>query len=70
MTSKLLELEGTWEEILSQADQFAGHRVKVIVFFDEELNPNPEDNFRQAWKEIKQGKIKPIDQLWDGIDAE
>jgi hypothetical protein len=69
MKSKLLELEGTWEEILSQADQFAGHRVKVIVFFDEELQPNPEDNFRQAWKEIKEGKVKPIDQLWDGIDA-
>lgn len=25
------EIEGTWEEILSHADELAGHRVKVIV---------------------------------------
>ncbi len=25
------EIEGTWEEIMSHAEELAGHRVKVIV---------------------------------------
>jgi hypothetical protein len=70
MTSKLLEIEGTWEEILSQADQFKGHRIKVTILDQEELEPSPEDSFRQAWQEIKEGKVRPISELWEGIDAE
>ncbi len=34
MTSELLELEGTWEEILQQADKLAGHRLRVTVLAD------------------------------------
>jgi hypothetical protein len=34
------EIEGTWEEILSHADELAGHRVKVIVL-DEGQAPTP-----------------------------
>lgn len=70
MTSKQLELEGTWEEILLQADKLAGHRVRVTIISDDEFKPSPEDSFRQAWKEIKEGKVRPISELWEGIDAE
>ena len=31
MKEKELELEGTWEEIMSRAEEFAGRRVRVIV---------------------------------------
>jgi hypothetical protein len=34
------------------------------------LNLSPEDSFRQAWQEIKEGKVRPISELWNGIDAE
>ena len=37
MTSQLLEVEGTWEEILAQSAKFAGHRVRVIVLAEEPL---------------------------------
>jgi hypothetical protein len=30
----LLELEGTWEEIVAYSDKLAGHRVRVIVLHD------------------------------------
>jgi hypothetical protein len=70
MTSKLLELEGTWEEILLQSERLVGHRIKVTILPDEELTPTPEDSFRQAWQEIKEGKVRPISELWEGIDAE
>jgi hypothetical protein len=45
MTSQLLELEGTWEEIFAQSAKFAGHRVRVIVLAEEPLKL-PEDCFR------------------------
>lgn len=33
--TNILELEGTWEEILAYSDQLAGHRVRLIVLPDE-----------------------------------
>ncbi|OCR01481.1 hypothetical protein BCD67_18460 [Oscillatoriales cyanobacterium USR001] len=70
MTPQLLELEGTWEEILTHASELAGHRVRVTVISDSEPIPSPEESFRQAWREIKTGKVRPVSELWEGIDAE
>ena len=47
MTSQLLEVEETWEEILAQSAKFARHRVRVIVLA-EELRKSAEDCFRQG----------------------
>jgi hypothetical protein len=71
MTAQVLELEGTWEEILAQSEKFAGRRVRIIVLAneDEEALPSPEESFRQAWLEIKTGKTRPVSELWEGIDA-
>ncbi|WP_293149005.1 MULTISPECIES: hypothetical protein [unclassified Microcoleus] len=71
MTAQVLELEGTWEEILAQAAKFSGLRVRIIVLAeeDEEVLPSPEESFRQAWLEIKTGKTRPVSELWEGIDA-
>ena len=72
MTAQVLELEGTWEEILAQSAKFSGRRVRIIVLAneDEEALPSPEESFRQAWLEIKTGKTRPVSELWEGIDAE
>jgi hypothetical protein len=32
MSTPVLEIEGTWEEILARAAELAGHRVRVTVF--------------------------------------
>ncbi|MEG3840001.1 hypothetical protein [Microcoleus sp. herbarium14] len=71
MTAQVLELEGTWEEILAQSAKFADRRVRIIVLAneDEEALPSPEESFRQAWLEIKTGKTRPVSELWEGIDA-
>lgn len=47
------EIEGTWEEILSHAEELAGHRVKVIVLDEpQSLTPNPEtDNLYERLKD-------------------
>ncbi len=37
------EIDGTWEEILSHAEELAGHRVKVIVLYEpQSLSSDPE----------------------------
>jgi hypothetical protein len=71
MTAKVLELEGTWEEILAQSAKFADRRVRIIVLpnEDEEALPSPEESFRQAWLEIKTGKTRPVSELWEDIDT-
>ena len=47
MTAQVLELEGTWEEILAQLSKFADRRVRVIVLADEEPLKSAEECFRQ-----------------------
>lgn len=47
-TSKLLELEGTWEEILAYTDKFAGRRVRVIVLLDEPKSEEAQPSFRPS----------------------
>lgn len=42
MTSEPLELEGTWEEIVTHSDDLAGRRVRVRVLPDEPASPAPE----------------------------
>ena len=35
MTSKILQLEGTWEEITTHASELAGNRIRVTVIANE-----------------------------------
>ncbi|MBE9164137.1 hypothetical protein [Tychonema sp. LEGE 06208] len=67
MTTQLLEIEGTWEEILAQSAKFAGYRVRVIVLAEEPLK-SAEECFRQGWHEAMTGHTLPLSELWEGID--
>ena len=69
MTTQLLELEGTWEEILAQSAKFADRRVRVIVLADEEPLKSGEDCFRQGWKEAMTGDTVPLSERWEGIET-
>ena len=40
MTSQPLELEGTWEEVVTHAPELAGRKVRVIVLTDTEPESN------------------------------
>lgn len=69
MTAQVLELEGTWEEILAQSAEFADRRVRIIVLADEEPLKSAEDCFHQGWHEAMTGETVPLSELWEGIDA-
>lgn len=42
MAEQMLELEGTWEEIVGWADQLAGRRVRLVVLPEHGENPAAE----------------------------
>jgi hypothetical protein len=67
MTAQVLELEGTWEEILTHASELAGRRVRVIVLADEPMK-SAEDCFPQGWYEAMTGQTLPLSELWEGIN--
>jgi hypothetical protein len=72
MTPPLLELEGTWEEILTHSAELSGQKVRVTIISEEEedTHPSPEDSIRQGWYEAMTGQTIPLSELWEGIDAE
>lgn len=58
-------------------EAIAGSRVKIILLMAEELEPDPDDtpveeikaSLRRALAEVKAGKTRPIEEMWEGIDA-
>lgn len=46
------EIEGTWEEIMSHAEELAGHRVKVIVL-DEGQASTPDLDTDNLYERLK-----------------
>src|SRR5687768_8679552 len=49
MPTPVLELEGTWEEILSHAPSLTGRKVRLVVLADEpEVSPDRPPAFRSA----------------------
>ncbi len=53
-------------------------RVKVILLLANDPDFDPDDtpveeikaSLRRALQEVKEGKTRPISELWEGIDAE
>lgn len=37
---------------------------------EDERWPTAEESFREGWRDVKAGRVHPVDTLWDGIDAE
>jgi len=43
MSTPLLELEGTWDEIAAQIPDFSGQKLRVLVYPVEENSPEAHD---------------------------
>ena len=43
MSTPLLELEGTWDEIAAQIPNFSGQKLRVLVYSAEEPSPEAHD---------------------------
>ena len=66
--SDLLELEGTWEEIVAYSDKLAGHRVRVIV-----LPEKPQSSSEQMPTPLSRSTAESLLKYagtWEGEDFE
>ncbi len=32
--------------------------------------PNAAESFREGWRDVRAGRVHPVDTLWDGIDTD
>lgn len=43
--------------------------LQIVHLFRESVSwPSAEESFRAAWQDVKEGRIYPIETLWDGMD--
>lgn len=64
----LLELEGTWEEIIAYSDKLAGRRVRVIVLADK-----PQSSSTQTPTPLSHSTAESLlkyAETWEGDDFE
>ncbi len=45
------------------------HSFREGVLEDEPW-PSANDAFREGWRDVKAGRIRPVNTLWDGIDVD
>ena len=37
---------------------------------EDEPWPSAAESFREGWRDVKAGRVHPVDTLWDGIETE
>lgn len=61
-------------EIEQTPERFRPLLLRLVHSFREGIEedapwPDAVDCFREGWNDVKAGRIRPIDSLWDDIDA-
>jgi hypothetical protein len=58
-------------EIRDTPEEYWPNLLQIVRLFRESVALKPaEASFRQGWKEALAGEIRPVSDLWEGIDAE
>jgi len=71
MTLKSPTYKQLIHEIQDTPVEYLPNLLEIIRLFRESVTLKPaQASFRQGWKEALRGQTRPIEELWDGIDAE
>lgn len=58
-------------EIKEVPKEYLPNLLQIVIVFRESVALKPaEASFRQGLKEALAGEIRPVSELWEGIDAE
>ncbi len=62
-------------QVLEELDKIPGEHMpfllRMIQAFRESVAlPSAEESFLRGWSEAQAGETRPIEELWEGIDAE
>jgi hypothetical protein len=59
------------DELESIPEEYFPFLLQMIRSYRESVLLKPAAaSFRQGWKEAQSGQTFPVDQLWEGVDAE
>jgi hypothetical protein len=71
MATPVLELEGTWEEIVEHAEELAGRRVRLTVLAEEPKAAPPKPPvFRPGDGPSTAGSLLKYAGTWEGDDLD
>lgn len=63
--------EAIKREIQETPREYLPNLLQIIRLFRESVTLKPATiTFRQGWNEVMEGEVRPISELWRGIDAE
>jgi hypothetical protein len=58
-------------ELDSLPEEYLPYVLQLMRTFKESVSlKSAKLSFQQGWQEAQKGELYPIEQLWDGIDAE
>jgi hypothetical protein len=58
-------------EIEALPEEYLPFLLQMMIAFRQSVTLKPaEESFRQGWCEAQKGETCPVEQLWDGIDAQ
>ena len=63
------------DEIEQTPKHYRSLLLKLVHSFREGIEeaepwPGAADSFRAGWRDVKAGRVHPVETLWDGIDTE
>ena len=59
------------QEVQETPDEYLSALLELVHLFRESVTLKPaEASFQQGWREAINGETLPIEQLWDGVDAQ
>jgi hypothetical protein len=59
------------KEIKATPEEYLPSLLNIIRLFRESVTLKPADlSFKQGWEEAISGETMPLENLWDGINAE
>lgn len=63
--------EQVLREVNALPEEYLPYLLQLVQTFRESITLKPATtSFAQGWNEAQTGDISPIEELWDGIDAE
>lgn len=62
-------------EIERTPERYRPLLLRLVHFFRKGIEgdepwPNAVKSFREGWRDVKAGRVHPIETLWDGIDSD
>jgi len=58
-------------EVKDLPEEYFPNLLQIVRLFKESVTlKTAKESFKQGWREAKEGKTRPVAELWEGVGAE